>query len=265
MTARKLEIEGLCYAYDAQDVVKDVYLSIERGEFVGLIGPNGSGKSTLLKNIYGALKPRSGEIRLDGKRLDTLSAQARAARIAVVGQENELSFDFRVEEIAAMGRNPYKRLFQRDTAADQNIVADALERVGMSAFAQRGFRNLSGGEKQRVLIARAIAQQADFMILDEPTNHLDIGYQLSVFETVRALGVTTLAAIHDMNLASLFCDRIYVMRRGEVFACGTPAEIIRPDMIQSVFGVTADIHRHKATGRPHVAFIPQSIIPKERI
>ncbi len=252
----KLEIRGLAYAYEAADAISDVSLYAAEGEFVGLIGPNGCGKSTTLKCVYGALRPREGEIFLDGRELTGLSARERAAHMAVVGQENELTFDFRVEEIVAMGRNPHKRLFQADTAEDRGIVSDALAKVGMGEFSQRSFRSLSGGEKQRVLIARAIAQRAGLMILDEPTNHLDISYQLSVFETVRGLGVTTLAAIHDMNLASLFCDRIYVMRAGRVFAWGTPAEMITPGLIKEVFGVTADIHEHQHTGRPHAAFIP---------
>lgn len=253
----KLKLTNLCYAYDTEDVVRNVSMYVERGEFVGIIGPNGCGKSTTLKNIYGALKPRSGEILLDGESLNAMSFREKAERMAVVGQENELTFDFRVDEIVAMGRNPHKRLFEADTETDREIVSDALTKVGMAQFAPRSFRSLSGGEKQRVLIARAIAQRSDFMILDEPTNHLDISYQLSVFETVRALKVTTLAAIHDMNLASLFCDRIYVMRAGEIYACGTPDEIIAPGLIKDVFGVTADIHKHVLTGRPHAAFIPE--------
>lgn len=259
----KLKIDSLCYAYESEDVVRGVSMYADEGEFVGIIGPNGCGKSTTLKNVYGALKPRAGEIFLDGESVNAMPPRERAVRMAVVGQENELTFDFRVEEIVAMGRNPHKRLFEADTGKDREIVADALHRVGMSDFALRGFRSLSGGEKQRVLIARAIAQRSKFMILDEPTNHLDISYQLSVFETVRSLGVTTLAAIHDMNLASLFCDRIYVMRAGEVYACGTPDEIITPKLIHEVFGVTADIHKHELTGRPHAAFIPEDRKEKE--
>ena len=254
--ARKLEITNLRYAYDTIDAIDNISLHVDEGEFVGVIGPNGCGKSTTLKCVYGALKPHQGTITLDGGDLAALSARERAAKIAVVGQDSEITFDFAVREIVAMGRNPHKRLFESDNPGDKSIVSDALGKVGMAEFAERGFRSLSGGEKQRVLIARAIAQQAEFMILDEPTNHLDISYQLLVFETVKRLGVTTLAAIHDMNLASLFCDRIYVMRSGKIYACGTPDQIIKPELIKDVFGVTADIHKHELTGKPHAAFIP---------
>ena len=262
---RMLAINGLRYAYESDDVVRGVSLYADKGEFVGIIGPNGCGKSTTLKCVYGALRPREGSITLDGADLLSVSPKRRAALMSVVGQENELTFDFRVEEVVAMGRSPHKRLFEPDNKDDRRIIESALASVGISEFADRGFRSLSGGEKQRVLIARAIAQQSRFMILDEPTNHLDISYQLSVFETVRGLGVTTLAAVHDMNLASLFCDRIYVMRAGEIYASGTPDEIITPGLIGEVFGVTADIHKHSLTGRPHAAFIPGNISEKPHI
>ena len=255
--ARKLEITNLRYAYDTIDAIDNISLHVDEGEFVGVIGPNGCGKATTLTRVYGALNPREGTITRAGGDLAALSARERAAKIAVVGQDSEITFDFAVREIVAMGRNPHKRLFESDNPEEKSIVSDALDKVGMAEFAQRGFCSLSGGEKQRVLIARAIAQQAEFMILDEPTNHLDISYQLLVFETVKRLGVTTLEAIHDMNLASLFCDRIYVMRSGKIYACGTPDQIIKPELIKDVFGVTADIHKHELTGKPHAAFIPK--------
>ena len=158
--ARKLEITNLRYAYDTIDAIDNISLHVDEGEFVGVIGPNGCGKSTTLKCVYGALKPHQGTITLDGGDLAALSARERAAKIAVVGQDSEITFDFAVREIVAMGRNPHKRLFESDNPGDKSIVSDALGKVGMAEFAERGFRSLSGGEKQRVLIARAIAQQA---------------------------------------------------------------------------------------------------------
>ena len=158
--ARKLEITNLRYAYDTIDAIDNISLHVDEGEFVGVIGPNGCGKSTTLKCVYGALKPHQGTITLDGGDLAALSARERAAKIAVVGQDSEITFDFAVREIVAMGRNPHKRLFESDNPGDKSIVSDALDKVGMAEFAERGFRSLSGGEKQRVLIARAIAQQA---------------------------------------------------------------------------------------------------------
>ena len=170
----RLQVEGLTYSYGEKDAVERVSLQVDRGEFVGLIGPNGSGKSTVLKNIYRGLTPDQGTIELDKENLLTMSYKKSALKMAVVGQENEIPFDFLVEEIVAMGRSPHKKLFDVDNAHDKEIVHHALEHMGMAHMAKRSYLNLSGGEKQRVLIARAIAQESDFLILDEPTNHLDI-------------------------------------------------------------------------------------------
>ncbi|HHX74297.1 MAG TPA: ABC transporter ATP-binding protein, partial [Firmicutes bacterium] len=174
----KLQVENLSYAYDQQPVIEDICLTVKKGDFVGLIGPNGSGKSTVLKNLYRALQPDAGVVRLGGEDLFKLTYKQAATKIGVVGQENVLPFDFSVEEIVAMGRSPHKKLFDGDNQKDKQIVRDSLASLGMEEMAHRNYLHLSGGEKQRVLIARAIAQETDFLILDEPTNHLDIGYQL---------------------------------------------------------------------------------------
>ena len=168
----RLQVEDLAYSYGEKDAVDQVSLQVERGEFVGLIGPNGSGKSTVLKNIYRGLTPDRGSIKLDGENLMTMPYKKSALKMAVVGQENEVPFDFLVEEIVAMGRSPHKKLFDVDNVHDKEIVHHALEHMGMAHMAKRSYLNLSGGEKQRVLIARAIAQESDFLILDEPTNQL---------------------------------------------------------------------------------------------
>ena len=255
----KLNINGLSYAYFDDDVITDINMSVQQGEFVGIIGGNGSGKSTILKCIYGALHPRCGDITLDGKSLSKQSAKDIAKQVAVVGQENELTFDFSVYEMVAMGRHPHKKLFDPDRPEDKRIIEEALKTVALTELQHRNFRNLSGGEKQRTLIARAIAQQADFLILDEPTNHLDICFQLQVFETVKQLGVTVLSAMHDLNLAALFCDRIYILKDKGVYISGTPKELLTSELIHDVFGVKADVQIHPATGKPSVTFIPKTI------
>jgi len=256
---KKLSISGISYAYFEDDVISEIEMSVGQGEFVGIIGGNGSGKSTILKCIYGALRPKGGEILLDGKNLSKQSVKEIAKQVAVVGQENELTFDFSVKEMVAMGRHPHKKLFEPDTPEDKAIIAEALETVALTELQDRNFRNLSGGEKQRTLIARAIAQQADFLILDEPTNHLDICFQLQVFETVRKLGVTVLSAMHDLNLAALFCDRIYILKDKGVYISGTPTELLTSELIYDVFGVRADVQIHAETGRPSVTYIPKTI------
>lgn len=242
----KLEINNLCYSYGGENAVKNISLYVNDGEFTGIIGPNGSGKSTVLKNAYRALSPDSGSVSLDGESLLKMSRKKSALKMAVVGQENDAPFVFTVEEIVAMGRTPHKKLFESDNEHDRYMVRHALEHLGMEAAAKRSYQSLSGGEKQRVLLARAIAQESDFFILDEPTNHLDISYQLQIFDFIRRLGVTVLAAIHDLNMAALYCDRLYVLKNGEVIMSGTPEEVLTPDNINSVFGVRCCVSKTRS-------------------
>jgi iron complex transport system ATP-binding protein len=193
-------------------------------------------------------------ILLDERDIWTMSAKVVAQYEAAVPQENVSDFDFTVEEIVFMGRTPHKRLFDLDTVEDDAIVNDALSRVGMQSFAQRIFRTLSGGEKQRVLIARALAQQAQVLVLDEPTNHLDIRSQLEILELLRSLDVTTIVALHDLNLAAAYCDRLYLLQSGRVVACGQPCDVLTPMLIESVYGVRAEVETHAPNGRLYIIF-----------
>ena len=252
-----LRIDGVRWSVDGTAILRGVDLDVHSGEFVGLIGPNGSGKSSLLRCIYRALRPDAGLIALDGADVwEELRPRDVARRAAVVLQEFPSEFDFTVHDIVMMGRSPHKGLFDRDDAEDFRLAAEALDKVGLSDFAQRNFQTLSGGEKQRVLVARALAQQARVLILDEPTNHLDIFYQLEILDLVKGLGVTTLAALHDLNLAALYCDRIYVLKDGAVVASGALGDVLCAELIRDVYHVTAEVRPHPATGRPHITFIP---------
>ncbi|MGI6685785.1 MAG: ABC transporter ATP-binding protein [Bacillota bacterium] len=255
----KLQVENLSFAYDQKPIIEDICLNVKEGEFVGLIGPNGSGKSTVLKNIYRALQPDAGRIKLDGGDLFKLTHKQAATKIGVVGQENVLPFDFNVEEIVAMGRSPHKKLFDGDCPKDKEIVRCALAYLGIEDMSQRNYLNLSGGEKQRVLIARAIAQETDLLILDEPTNHLDIGYQLQILDFVRNLQVTVLTAIHDLNIAAMYCDRLYVLKEGRIYISGTPEEVLTPEIIFEVYGINADVSIHPITQKVTITFLPQSL------
>ena len=252
----KLRVEGVTWQVEARAIIDDVDLEIGPAEFVGLIGPNGSGKSSLLRTIYRALKPNAGLIVLDGDDVWRLSAREAALRTAVVTQERSGDFDFNVYEIVMMGRNPHKGIFDRDNPEDFRLVEEALKRVDMFGLAQRSFQTLSGGEKQRVMIARALAQQAGFLVLDEPTNHLDIRYQLEILELVKGLGVATLAALHDLNLAALYCDRLYVLNQGRLVAAGPPEAVLTPQLIGQVYGVKAQVQRHPLTGKLHITYFP---------
>ncbi len=254
-----MQVEGLTYSYSEKEAVKNVSLYVDKGEFVGLIGPNGSGKSTVLKNIYRGLIPDSGSILLEGENLLNMSYRKSAMKMAVVGQENDVPFDFLVEEIVAMGRSPHKKLFDIDNVRDKKIVRHALEHLGMEAMAQRNYLNLSGGEKQRVIIARAVAQESDFFILDEPTNHLDISYQMQIFDFIRRLKVTVLSAIHDLNMAALYCDRIYVLKAGQIVLHGTPEEVLTPEHIYDVYGVRSSVEKHPITGKMSITYLPADL------
>lgn len=254
----KMTAEQVSVRMDNKHILQDAGIRVGEGEFVGLIGPNGSGKSTLLKSIYRAIKPEAGWITLDGEDLKRIPIKESARRMAVVRQETSVEFDFSVMEIVMMGRSPHKKLFQPDSEEDSRICADALARVGLDSYAHRSFFTLSGGEKQRVLIARALAQQAAFLVLDEPTNHLDVRYQLQVMDLVKSLGIAVVAALHDLNMAAEYCDLLYAMRGGKIVASGTPEEILHPELIRDVFDVEAEVMVHPITGKKHVYYFSKS-------
>ena len=230
-------------------ILENVNLTVDTGEFVGVLGPNGSGKSTLLKTIYRVHRPRAGSVTLDGADVHALRPRQVAQRLAVVAQEESPQFDFSVWEMVLIGRTPHKQLVDRDSSEDHDAVADALAHVGASHLAERSVLSLSGGEKQRVLIARALAQNADHIILDEPTNHLDVRYQLEVLEVLAQLDVTVLAALHDLNLAAAYCHRLYLLVDGSVRAAGTPEQVLTPASVRAAFGVDAVVVAHPTTGR----------------
>jgi iron complex transport system ATP-binding protein len=232
--------------------VSGISLRVADGGFAGLLGPNGSGKSTILKAIYRVHRPVSGRILVNGSDLHQMRPRLAARRVAVVAQENLIDFGFTVREMVMVGRTPHKGPFDRDDGDDRAIVQDAMDRTGCADLAGRTFLSLSGGEKQRVLIARALAQGADHLILDEPTNHLDIRYQISVLELVAGLGVTVLAALHDLNLAALFCDTVHVLAEGSLIAAGTPADVITPENVRVAYGADVLIIDHPDTGTPQL-------------
>ena len=251
-----LQVEQLSYAYDEHVAVEDVALAVEKGSFVGIIGPNGSGKSTILKCIYGGLAPQSGNISINGQDIRRMKRKSLARQMAVVGQEHSVPFNFSVLEIVKMGRTPYKRLFESDTDEDNRIVDEAMATMQMQDLAQRDFSELSGGEKQRVLIARALAQQTDILILDEPTNHLDISFQLQIFDILKRQDKTVLAAIHDLNLAALYCDNLYVLNGNRIEYAGATDDVLTESMVGEVFKVNCHISRQAETGKKNIQFIP---------
>ncbi|WP_344361647.1 ABC transporter ATP-binding protein [Streptomyces gobitricini] len=256
MSAAELVAEGVTLTAGARRLVRDVSLTARPGEVIGLVGPNGSGKSSLLRAVYRVLRPDAGHVRVDGADVWSSPVRRLARTLAAVVQESGADFDLSVREVVAMGRTPHKRLLDGDTAEDARLIERALEAVDAAGLGDRPFDRLSGGERQRVLIARALTQQPSLLVLDEPTNHLDVRHQLDVLGHLRALPATVLLALHDLNLAAYYCDRLYVLRDGEVTASGPPAEVLTPRLLAEVYGVTAEVAVHPRTGAPQVTFLP---------
>jgi len=239
-------------------VLDDVSLSIERGEAVGILGPNGSGKTTLLKMLAGVLQPDAGVVRLEGTAISTMSRAAVARRIAIVPQETHPAFEYTVLEMVLMGRYPHLGAFEIEGPEDVRLARDALAATGTATLESRSFDTLSGGEKQRVVIAAALAQAADVLLLDEPTASLDLAYQLEIAALLtrlnRGRGCTLVLSTHDLNLAATVCDRVVLVREGRTLAAGPTADVLTPANIERTFDVEADVSRHDAAG--HLVVIP---------
>jgi iron complex transport system ATP-binding protein len=240
--------------YDGTLVVDGVGLHAGPGEMVGLIGPNGSGKTTLLRTLYAALRPRAGLVTIDDQPVATLRGAELARRIAVVAQETPSDLPVTVADMVLLGRAPHRSALAALSREDHRAAAAALTRVGARHLADRRYATLSGGEKQRVLVARTLAQQADHLLLDEPTNHLDIGYQHELLRMVRQLGVTTVVVLHDLNLAARYCTKLILLDRGRVVVTGTPDEVLVPDTLRRVYGV--DVERVTVSGCLQLVFSP---------
>ena len=258
MTSLSIEALGWTLQQRGQPprpLLQDIGLQVGKGEFVGLIGPNGSGKSSLLRCAYRFTEPTEGRVLLGDDDLWQRPARWCAQRIAVVLQEFPDEFGLRVCDVVAMGLAPHKGLFEGDTAEDRQQVAQALARLGLAAQAEQTFATLSGGEKQRVLLARALVQAPGLLILDEPTYHLDPRYQLELLQHLRSLDLSVIASFHDLNLAAAFCDRLYVIDGGRIVAAGTPQQVLTPALLKQVFGVDALVDTHPLHPYPRITWI----------
>jgi iron complex transport system ATP-binding protein len=238
--------------------VQDVSVRVERGLVVGILGPNGSGKTTLLRLLAGMLRPESGAVTLNGKDLASLPRPVLARSIAVVPQETHLAFDYSVLEIALMGRYPHLGTFALEGPRDVAIAREALAATGTLALERRSFATLSGGEKQRVVIASALAQQAEILLLDEPTASLDLGYQFDIAALLTRLnrerGITIVVATHDLNFAAGLCSSLVMLAGGRVVAAGPTDDTLTAMSIQTLYGVVADVYPHHAAG--HLTVVP---------
>lgn len=251
MAEAALQADSLVFGYDESPVVRGVTLEIQSGEFFGILGPNGAGKSTLLRLLSGYLKPASGGVRLLGRDIADLSRREIASHLAFVGQRAHHAFSFRVLEMVMMGRHPYAGLISFDTEEDKEIALQALDRLGIPDFAAKRYDQLSGGEQQSVLLARAIAQETPILLLDEPVTFLDIRREWEVMELLRGMqeeGRTIVATFHDLNAAARWCSRIALLSNGRIVAMGTPAEVLTADILESVYQIPLCVDA--AEGRP---------------
>lgn len=237
----RIHTEDLEFSYGKKNILKDINFKVGGRKFVGIVGPNGCGKTTMLKLLYRVLKPYNGVVYLDNKDINRYNLKDTARNIAVVGQHNYYEFDFSVLEIVLMGRTPHKKMMESDNQEDIDFALNSLEKVGIIDFKNRNFNSLSGGEQQRVILARALTQNPTILILDEPTNHLDIKYQLELLDIVKSLKIEVIAALHDLNLASVYCDEIVALNNGEIFAQGTPKEVFNEQNIKELYDVNAKI------------------------
>jgi iron complex transport system ATP-binding protein len=253
-----IEVGGLGCRYEAIPALENVTLSVTAREIVGVVGPNGSGKTTLLRALDGLLRPVQGAVLLDGRDVQTMRPVEVAASVGVVPQQSAPAFGFTAYQLVAMGRTPHLRPLSGERAEDRAIVRQAMERTDTWHLRDRIGDSLSGGERQRILLARALAQTPRVLLLDEPTAHLDLRYQVEIMELVHSLardGLAVVTAIHDLNLASQYCDRLVVLDRGRIVAAGAPAQVVTPEMVKAIYGTEVMVEPHPTTGRPHVVLL----------
>ncbi|MDF3306793.1 ABC transporter ATP-binding protein [Rhodococcus sp. T2V] len=253
-----LHAKNLGWSRGGHLVLDGVSVDPAVGETIGLLGPNGSGKSSLLRLLSGIAEPGSGSVLLDGAEVRTLRRRQVARRVAMVDQHSDTEVDITVLDVVRLGRIPHRGVFGGDESADASAVERALEHTGMTSKSHRLWHTLSGGERQRAQIARALAQEPDELLLDEPTNHLDIQHQLDILSLVAELPLTSYIALHDLNLAAMFCDRVVVLEVGRIVAAGSPAEVITEALVEQVYRVRAAVTVDPVTGYPTVTYRPQS-------
>ncbi len=261
-----IKCADLTFGYGSSLILKGINYKISQGDFVGIIGPNGSGKSTLLKLLSGVFKPKSGQIFLGEDILHQLHPKELACQMAVVPQSTEILYDFSAYEIVTMGRYPHQGRLSKEGKKDQEIVRQVMEQTGIWDLREQSVNSLSGGERQRVIIARALAQEPKLILLDEPTSSLDINFQIEIFDLMKELnqmGKTIIVVSHDLNLASQYCKRLVLLSKGQIYAQGTPDEVITVQNIRSVYNTEVVVSR-KISGRPYVTLVPRRKLSEVR-
>ena len=245
MTPAKMELDNISFAYDSTPILKELSLFIQESDFIGLIGPNGSGKSTLLKIMGDILKPDSGSIKFKGSETGRMNKKIFAQSVSWIAQSHPMVFPFKVSEVVLMGRHPHLSALSFESHEDFEISQRAMKTTMTSEFSERFFNEISEGEKQRVMIASALAQKPELMLLDEPTSALDLKYQIEIMNILKDLNtnhkMTLIVAMHDLNLASRFCNRIILINEGKVVSDGAPPQVLKKDILEQVYGIELDL------------------------
>ncbi|WP_282607922.1 ABC transporter ATP-binding protein [Pelagibius sp. Alg239-R121] len=249
-----LEVRNLSWGVDGKALLADVSFTVAPGETLAVVGPNGAGKSSLLRCLYRYIKPAQGTVRIDGEDIWALSARASARRIATVLQEQPADFGLTVREVVALGRTPYRKGLAGIGSHDRLMIDASLSRMKLGDLSGRQLTSLSGGEKQRVMVARALAQEPELIILDEPTNHLDIRHKLELLTMMRGLSPTVIASLHDLNLASVFSDRVLLLSGGRVLGEGAAVDVLTAERVRDAFKVDSFIDAEPLTGAPRFSF-----------
>jgi len=250
----RVEATGVAWAVSGTTIIEGVEVTFEAGRFTGLLGPNGSGKTTLLHVVAGLRRPSTGRVMADGDDVHRLPGRERARRLALLEQHATTGLDLTVRQVVELGRVPFRGRWPGQGEEGREQVDEAMRLARIGDLAERRWQTLSGGERQRAQLARALAQEPSVLMLDEPTNHLDLGHQIDFLGTVRDLGVTTIAALHDLDLAAAFCERLVVLKAGRVVAQGTVEEVLTAELVADVYGVDVTVGRHQESGRIHVVW-----------
>lgn len=247
-----IDVRGVDFTLGANHILREITFTAAAGEFTGVIGPNGSGKSTLLSMVMRWQRPDSGRVLLDDRDVRSITRRDFARTVAEVEQQSATVMQLTVEQIVELGTIPHGSSWGRPLGESMAEVDDAIDAMGLHSLRHRTWHTLSGGERQKVQVARALAQRPTVLVLDEPTNHLDVSSGLQLLDTVRRLDLTVVAAIHDLNLAAMYCDRLVVLHEGAVHSVGAPAEVLTPPLLAEVYGIEAEVIAHPRTGGPLV-------------